>query len=298
MDMAPGIGPGDVVARISHRQDILFRVAEISRQDGQGEQAVLRGLDVRLAADAPLNDLVKKNPSEISRSRQAYIRKNSDLMRRIFERRADEQSRNFMRGSFTALAGSGEEKDYFELPGSVLHLDGDKDYLDICRTTYRQLGIKANTIPATEKKQPEVVTGYLKQYKPNILILTGHDGLIKNNKKFRDIKNYRHSRFFVEAVAKAREYEPNKDNLIIFAGACQSHYEALIEAGANFASSPGRVLIHAFDPVFLAEKLAYTSIADVLSLRDILGNTITGTEGVGGIETRGCLRLGFPKSSY
>ena len=102
----------------------------------------------------------------------------------------------------------------------------------------------------------------------------------------------------MEAVIKAREYEPNRDDLIIFAGACQSHYEALIDAGANFASSPGRVLIHAFDPVFLAEKLAYTSIFDALSLRDILSNTITGTEGVGGIETRGCLRLGYPKGSY
>lgn len=296
--MAPKIAPGDVVARISHRQDILFRVMEICRIEGKGEQAILRGLDIRLVADAPLNDLVKKNPSEISRSRQAYIRKNSDLMRRVFERRAEEQSRNFMRGPFTMVGGSGEEKDYFELPGSVLHLDGDKDYLDICRTTYHQLGIKANTMPVPEKKQPELVVGYLKQYKPNILILTGHDGLVKNNKEFRDVKNYRHSRYFVEAVTKAREYEPNKDNLIIFAGACQSHYEALIEAGANFASSPGRVLIHAFDPVFLAEKLAYTSIFDVLSLRDILSNTITGTEGVGGIETRGCLRLGFPKGSY
>jgi spore coat assembly protein len=298
MDMAPKIGPGDVVARISHRQDILFRVIEISPATGKGQQAVLRGLDIRLAADAPLNDLVKKNPSEISRSRQAYIRKNSDLMRQVFERRAEDQSRNFMRGPFMMMTSGGEEKDYFELPGSVLHLDGDKDYLDICRTTYHQLGIKAHTIPAPEKKQPELVAGYLKQYKPNILILTGHDGFLKNNKKFGDISNYRHSRFFAEAVSKAREYESNKDDLIIFAGACQSHYEALIEAGANFASSPGRVLIHAFDPVFLAEKLAYTSIFDVLSLRDILSNTITGTEGVGGIETRGCLRLGFPRGNY
>ncbi len=296
--MAGRIGPGDVVARISHQQDILFRVMEIGPVEGKGTQAILKGLDVRLAADAPLSDLVKKNPSEISRCRQAYIRKNSDLMRRIFERRAEDQSRVFMRGPFSSVIAGGQERDFFEVPGTVLHLDGDKEYLEICRTTYSQLGIKATTMPVPEKKQADVVIDYLKQYKPDILILTGHDGLIKNNKEFRDIKNYRHSRYFVEAVIKAREYEPNRDDLIIFAGACQSHYEALIDAGANFASSPGRVLIHAFDPVFLAEKLAYTSIFDALSLRDILSNTITGTEGVGGIETRGCLRLGYPKGSY
>ncbi len=28
-----------------------------------------------------------------------------------------------------------------------------------------------------------------------------------------------------------------------FAGACQSYFEALISAGANFASSPARILI-------------------------------------------------------
>lgn len=289
---------GDIVARISHQQDILFRLIEIGEIEGKGIQAILRGIDVRLVADANLSDLVKKSPSEISRSRQAYIKKNSDLMRRIFERRVNDHSRIFMRGSFYSSSNSGDETDFFELPGVVLHLDGDKDYLEICKTTYNQLSIKATGILVPEKKQPELVIDYLKEYKPNILILTGHDGLLKNTKDFSRLENYRHSKYFVEAVRKAREFEPSRDNLIIYAGACQSHYEALIRAGANFASSPGRVLIHAFDPVFLAEKLAYTSIYDVLSVRDILSNTITGTEGVGGIETRGCLRLGYPKGAY
>lgn len=290
--------PGDIVARISHQQDILFRIIEIGEVEGKGIQAILRGIDVRLVADAKLCDLVKKSPSEISRSRQTFIKQNSDLMRRIFERRANDHSRIFMRGTFSNSGESSDESDFFELPGVVLHLDGDRDYLDICRTTYNQLSIKATTLMVPERKQPEVVVEHLKNYKPNILILTGHDGLLKHCKDFSKIENYRHSKYFVESVRRAREYEPSRDNLIIFAGACQSHYEALISAGANFASSPGRVFIHAFDPVFLAEKLAYTSIYDVLSVRDILSNTITGTEGVGGIETRGCLRLGYPKGSY
>jgi len=296
--MPQNFKPGEIVARISHQQDVLFRIIEIGEVEGKGVQAILRGIDVRLVADAKLSDLVKKSPSEISRSRQAFIKQNSELMRRIFERRANDQSRIFMRGTFSRNGDKADETDFYEIPGEVLHLDGDKDYLEICKTTYNQLSIKATCKLVNERKQPDVVVEYLKTYKPNILILTGHDGLLKKCKDYSKIENYRHSRYFVESVKRAREYEPSRDNLIIIAGACQSHYEALISAGANFASSPGRVFIHAFDPVFLAEKLAYTSIYDVLSVRDILSNTITGTEGIGGIETRGCLRLGYPKGSY
>ena len=88
------------------------------------------------------------------------------------------------------------------------------------------------------------------------------------------------------------------DDLVILAGACQSHYEAILDAGANFASSPKRVLIHAFDPVFVAEKIAYTSIHELVLLQDIIESTITGFDGVGGFETSGKHRLGVPKFVY
>lgn len=86
--------------------------------------------------------------------------------------------------------------------------------------------------------------------------------------------------------------------MIIFAGACQSHYEALIRAGANFASSPRRVLIHAYDPVFIAEKVAFTPFNQMVPIKEALNDTVTGVDGVGGIETRGRLRIGYPKSPY
>ncbi len=292
------IAVGDIVGRVSHGSDILFKVVDII-EGPDGAIALLRGMDIRLYADAPVADLEKKNPSEISKSRQEFIKKNSECMRRIFERRVVDKSRNFLRGEVTVKNPTKEEDpEYFEIPGSVLHLDGDKDYLDLCMTTYAQLNIPAHGFHVPEEKQPQVVVDYLKEYTPDILVMTGHDGLIRDNSDFRDLKNYRNSPYFVEAVRNARAFDPGRDDLIIFAGACQSHYEALIAAGANFASSPQRVLIHAFDPVFIVEKLAYSSIYDTLTVKDIISNTITGTEGIGGIETRGCLRLGYPKSPY
>jgi len=289
---------GDIVGRISHGGDILFKVRSIEDEGGK-KKALLRGLDVRLFADAPLEDLVKKTPAEISKIRQEYIKKNSEAMRRIFERRVEDKCRVLLRGETTAASlMRSEELEHFEIPGTVLHLDGDKEYLDLCKATYSQLNISVSGFHVEEEKQPAVVVDYLKEYRPDILVLTGHDGLLKNRPDFSSLDSYRNSRYFVEAVRKAREYEPGRDNLIIFAGACQSHYEALLAAGANFASSPQRVLIHAFDPIFIVEKLAYSSIYDTLTVQDIISNTITGLDGLGGIETRGCLRLGFPRSPY
>lgn len=85
---------------------------------------------------------------------------------------------------------------------------------------------------------------------------------------------------------------------MIFAGACQSHYEGILRAGANFASSPHRVFIHALDPVFIIEKVAFTPINKIISAKDVIAATITGIKGIGGVETRGKFREGLPRSPY
>jgi len=44
--------------------------------------------------------------------------------------------------------------------------------------------------------------------------------------------------------------------------------------------------------------VAYTPINQTVIIADVLKSTITGVSGLGGIETRGKYRLGFPKSPY
>ena len=120
--------------------------------------------------------------------------------------------------------------------------------------------------------------------------------MIKNGTRYRDIYNYRNSKHFIQTVKKARKYdEKHGDNLVIFAGACQSNYEQLIRAGANYASSPGRIMIHALDPVFIVEKIACSRIDVVVPIEEILDQTITGVKGIGGFETRGKFRWAMPK---
>lgn len=187
---------------------------------------------------------------------------------------------------------------FFGRPGKILHIDGDPVYLEICLKTYKQLNIDAVGRVIAEKEQPSKILDLVKEVNPDIVVITGHDGMMKNASDYMDLNNYRNSKYFVECVSLLRSYKSNYDDLVIFAGACQSNYEALLDAGANFASSPNRVLIHCLDPVFICEKVAYTNINEIVNIEDAIENTITGIKGVGGLQTRGKYREGYPKSQY
>ena len=288
---------GDIVGRISYKSDVLFRVKDVCEDCGR-RTAVLKGVDVRLVADAPVEDLEIKGPEEILNYRHKTIEKNNEQMRKIITERQVRRKA----GDFRAIDPGKEEVvkegNFFEVPGRVLHLDGDEEYLQKCMRSYLQMEVPAKGFYVPEKEQPQKVKEILAEHTADILVLTGHDGYLKGANNFSKVDNYHNSKHFAEAVREARKADPSRDGLVIFAGACQSHYESLLEAGANFASSPQRALIHAFDPVFLVEKIAYTPFSQLLCLKDIIENTITGEDGIGGIETQGRFRLGYPKSPY
>jgi len=279
---------GDVVARASYNKDVFFKVVDIMENKGC---CTLKGLNIRVVADAPLDDLVFPSSTEVREYKRDYIKKSNECMERIFYRRELERQRRMTRNNE-------ENNGFFDLPGMVLHIDGDEEYLDLCLTTYRQLDIEAYGECIPEKLQPKKINSLLVKYNPDILVITGHDGLLKDKRDFSRVENYRNSKYFIEAVRNARRFEPSLDDLVIFAGACQSHYEGLLRAGANFASSPHRVFIHALDPVFIIEKVAYTPINKIISARDVIDATITGIKGIGGVETRGKFREGLPRSPY
>ena len=83
--------------------------------------------------------------------------------------------------------------------------------------------------------------------------------------------------------------------MIIIAGACQSNYEELIKAGATFASSPKRINIHALDPAIVASYLALYDRNETVDLLDVLGKTKSGSDGMGGVATKGCMFVGYPR---
>lgn len=275
---------GDLVTRISYDHDILFRIGLI-----ESDKAILHGKDLRLEADAPLDDLERVS----DREKDKYLenaKEEVDYSFRLF--RQDYQLMQKKR-DYNASEGYKEES-YFQLPARVLHLDGDRQYLKKCIDLYKRIGLQIHGLHILEADMPAEIGGLIERIQPDIVVITGHDAYSKKRGDVTDLKAYRHSKYFVEAVREARRVQPNLDQLVIFAGACQSHFQSLIRAGANFASSPSRVNIHALDPVYITAKLAYTSFMDKVMVSDVLRNTLTGEKGLGGIETRGFLRTGMP----
>ncbi len=282
---------GDLVVRKSYGGDVTFRVENIV-QNG----AVIKGTEFRLLADAPLDDLVQVPPTRITeRGQQAQIKATESLTKLRKDRQ--EQSQRSGESLSGVWPQSPKEAAYFEVPGKVLHLDGDALYLKKSLSLYEQLRIPAEGHHIHESKMAETLYRLLPRVRPDIVVITGHDGVLKQQHTYDlySLNSYKNSQNFVTAIQVAREYERNFDTLTIVAGACQSHFEALLGAGANFASSPGRILIHALDPVYIAAKASFTSIRDSVSLGDVLNNTISGSQGMGGIETRGSFRIGMPR---
>ncbi len=286
------IGVGDLVIRKSHGGDIVFKVVDIFVDETQQTHCVLKGLHLRLMADSPLDDLQRIEAEHLRNEVVRMESMHNDTMRRVMMRRSREREQVELRRSEAT-----KKFTFFDVPGRVLHLDGDDEYLNMCLKTYSQLNIEAVGRWVEESKQAEVIADLLHEVRPDILVLTGHDALAGHGKKdINDINNYRNSKHFVAAVRKARIYEPSRDDLVIFAGACQSHFEAILASGANFASSPNRIFIHAYDPVFIAEKVAFTPINKTVDVSDAITASVTGVDGVGGLETRGKFRLGMPKT--
>lgn len=61
----------------------------------------------------------------------------------------------------------------------------------------------------------------------------------------------------------------------------------LWQRGANFASSPGRILIDFMDPLIVAEKIALTDRNRMITIRDITAELHDEGKRVGGKFARG-----------
>ncbi|KHF38056.1 sporulation peptidase YabG [Halalkalibacter okhensis] len=279
------LNKGDIVARLSYQCDLLFRVVEVF-----SDYVELAGEDMRLLADAPIDDVVIVSEED----RTAHAKKARELEEHSYRLFRQDAKLMKQRGDYQVTSGYKSETAYFELRGRVLHIDGDGLYLRKCTELYNKLGVPLYGVHLPEKEMPEQIGSLLEMVKPDIVVVTGHDAYLKAKGDERDVRSYRNTKYFAECVRIARKHSWHRDDLIVFAGACQSHFETLIKAGANFASSPERVNIHALDPVYIASRVSLTSFMDRISLSDVLRNTISGESGLGGIETKGVMRRGMP----
>ena len=263
------IKKGDIVTRNSYNNDIVFYVKRIIKLSDNRKIAILKGVDLRIEADAPIEDLqlASKEQQHICEEHMEYR-----IINTINHEKEIKQDRR---------------KEIIRT-GKILHLDGDRRYSEKSMMYYKKMGLNAIVKNIPENKQPKVVYRLLMIYNPDILIITGHDRMIKSGARYRDIFNYRNSRHFIQTVKEARKYDViNNKNLVIFAGACQSYFEAIMDAGANFASSPARILIDFLDPLIVAKSVALADKNKYITIDDFVDELRDGKKGVNGLGARG-----------
>ncbi len=257
------IKKGDYVTRKSYQNDTLFKVVNI-----KGQICYLKGIDVRLYADSEMDDL-----QIVTKEEQENLR--IDI--------PDEEESKL------------DRNDYFYLPGKILHIDGDSDYLNRCLEYYRKHNVFAVGKKLNEVDIPYKIKDLLEEYKPDIVIITGHDAYYQKKGNMDDLRNYKNTENFIKAVKECRKYEKSHEKLVVIAGACQSNYEELIKAGANFASSPKRVNIHCLDPAIIATDISLTERNREINLIELLDKTKYGKDGMGGLMCNGLMYVGYPR---
>lgn len=161
---------GSYVTRNKYNNDIIFKIVEI-----KNNKAILHGVDLRLYADADINDLklctICKKKEEINLNRQL------------------------------------DTNTYFYILGSILHIDSDEDYLKRCLEFYKKEKIKAYGYKYKENEYPMVIEKLIKKHNPNIVVITGHDAYYKKE------DSYKNSKYFIESVLNIKKI--NSDIIIV-----------------------------------------------------------------------------------
>jgi len=255
---------GDFVTRKSHNHDTVFKIMNI-----KDDIYYLKGVDVRLYADAFEDDLDKLD--------EPLIEVEEDFIDKVRDNLIMDRS------------------EFFYLPGRILHIDGDSDYLDRCLNFYKEAKVMAVGKMLKEEEISMNLKRLLDDIKPDIVIITGHDAYYKNKGTQTAAGSYKNSENFIKSVREARKYEKSHEKLVVIAGACQSNYEEIIKAGANFASSPKRVNIHCLDPAIIAVTVSLTERNKQVDLISLLEKTKYGSDGMGGIISNGLMYVGYPR---
>lgn len=251
---------GDLVTIKNDKLAIVYKIMNI-----ENDQAHLKGYSHRTKKTVSLN--------EVEKASNLLIEKENKVNER-YKKVVEEKTRKIP-----------QKKPMF---GRILHIDGDKEYLDSCLELYKEMGINAVGVYIDENKVKNKIEALIEQLTPDIIVITGHD--LYNNKGIKDLNNYENTRNFMDAIRKVRKHYLS-DEVCVIAGACGSNFEALIASGANFASSPKRINIHTYDPAVIAIRVASTSINKTIDFEACLKLIENGKHAFGGIETKGKMKL-------
>ena len=140
--------------------------------------AIIKGTEFRLLADAPLTDLLEVDPGSPGEKTERARIKATESLQRLRQDRQQLAERNQV--AVQQWSPAAQEQAYFEVPGKVLHLDGDERYLQKSLDLYEKLRVPVNGYYVNESAMPNVLYRLLPTVNPDIVVLTGHDGVLKN----------------------------------------------------------------------------------------------------------------------
>ncbi len=204
------IKKGDIVARKSYGKDIIFVVKNIIPIKDE-KIAILKGMVDRIEADSNIEDLEIVDKQIINEKLETLHQK---MNNKTIQNKEIKGKNEYSIGILTQNHRNKEKM----ITGKILHLDGDKKYSQKSYAYYKKLGLNAIVRNVPEYKQPKVVYPLLQMYHPDILVVTGHDGMIKRGTDYHNIYNYRNSRYFIQTVKEARKYDKETNShLVIFA---------------------------------------------------------------------------------
>jgi spore coat assembly protein len=254
----------DLVVLNKDEKKHIYRITQIEQSSGD---------NIYLLVGYSYRTIVKVLPSDIRLATSEEIRKEDMLNEKKLERIKRIRS---TRDKRTVLFGR------------ILHIDGDTKFLESCLKLYKEMNVFAQGIHLTERSVKEKIVQYITEVTPDIIVVTGHDSYNQQGKA--DLNNYENSRNFIDTVRLIRKHY-GMDEVVVIAGACASHFEALIASGANFASSPGRISTHTYDPAIVAIKVATTGFNRIVDFESIVKYIENGRAAIGGVETYGKMRL-------
>ena len=140
---------GDIVARKSYNYDVLFKIIKI-HSDGVVD---LVGITTRILADAESYDLRLISKQELDQRLKAVSTNRRTRMDRSYKNIKSRGVANSYRDITQNFNNLYQREKTYKKPGTVLHLDADKDYCIECKEIYKKMGIKANIFNIDEREQ-------------------------------------------------------------------------------------------------------------------------------------------------
>ncbi len=77
---------GDIVVRKSYKKDITFKIIDIKQEQGR-EIYTLKGVNVRIIADSPYEDLEEVSVATMTKKEEVFTSKVNDSIKKILDDR-------------------------------------------------------------------------------------------------------------------------------------------------------------------------------------------------------------------